>query len=193
MHAGEVEVARIGADLMAGDLAEADEPQRARPAGVVLQPDAPAEDRALRIGAEFHRRAQAVDRIADAEAVEADPLDVVVAGAARRRPADRPRRVAVLAEIEEMAALLQRIERAAEEVDRESRRARRRRRRRRRARRASVRPRPSRCGRQRLAAAPTSAAGAPAGGGTGVPVPAVSRERKTSASAVAPAATPATP
>ena len=48
VHAGEIEVTRIGADLMAGDFAEADEPQRARPAGVVLQPDAPVQDRALR-------------------------------------------------------------------------------------------------------------------------------------------------
>ena len=120
VHAGEVEIARIGADLMAGNFAEADEPQRARPTGAVLQLDAPAQDRALRIGAELHRRTHAVDRIADAEAVEADPFDLIIAGAPRRRPADRPRRIAVLAQIEEVAALLQRVERPAEKVDRKA-------------------------------------------------------------------------
>ena len=54
----------------------------------------------------------------DREAVEARLLETIVARAPRRLEADRPRRNAVLNDVEEMAAGLQRIERPTDEIDR---------------------------------------------------------------------------
>ncbi len=120
MHAGEIEVARVGAGLVAGDFAEAGQAQAARPAGEVFQADAPAQDRALGVRRGLHGRAHVVKRVGDDEPIEADLFDPVFAGAARGLVADRPRRLALFAQIEEMPARLQRIERTAGEVDGEA-------------------------------------------------------------------------
>ena len=120
MHAGEIEIARIGAGLVAGDFAEADEAQAARPAGEVFEADAPAQNRALGVRRGLHRRAHALKRIGDHEAIEPGLFDAIFARALRRLVADRPWRPAVFAQIEEMPARLQRIERSADEVDREA-------------------------------------------------------------------------
>ena len=120
MHAGEIEISRVGAGLVAGDLAEAGQPQPPRPAGFF-----PSRMRQLRTapsgsGAISMRASNAVQRVDDRETVEAGLLDPIVAGAPRRLEADRPGRAALLAEIEKMAARLQRVERPAEEVDRDA-------------------------------------------------------------------------
>src|SRR6185437_11778583 len=63
MHAGEVEILRISAGLVASDLAEAGEAQPPGPARPVLEPDAPAQDRALGIGGGLHPRFDPVQRV----------------------------------------------------------------------------------------------------------------------------------
>ena len=119
MHAGEIEILCISPSLGLRDFAEAGQAQPPRPGGSVLEPDAPTQDRAApRIGRDLHPRLDPVQRIDDGKTIEARLLDPIVAGAPRRFEADRPRRLAILAHVEEMAARLQRIERAAIEIDR---------------------------------------------------------------------------
>src|ERR1700760_2749221 len=102
MHAREVEILRISAGLVAGDLAETGEPEPPRPARFVFEPNAPAQDRALGIRRDLHARFDPVQRMHDRETGEAGFLDAVVTRAPRRLEADRPGRLAVLAHIEEM-------------------------------------------------------------------------------------------
>ena len=106
MHAGEIEILRVSAGLMAGDLAEAGETQAPMPVRFVFEPDAPAQDRAFGIGRDLHARFDPVQRVDDRETVEAWLLDPIVARAPRRFKADRPGRLVLLAHIEEMAARL---------------------------------------------------------------------------------------
>src|SRR5208337_5037981 len=119
MHAGKIEVPRVGFRFVAGNLAEAGQPQQTGLPGDVRNADSPAQDGGLPlVGADLHARLDAVQRVDDREAIEARLFDPIVAGAPRRLEADRPRLRALLAEVEEMAARLQRVERATEEVDR---------------------------------------------------------------------------
>src|SRR5580704_9574303 len=120
MHAGEIEIFRVSAGLMGGDLAEAGEAQASMPVRFILEPDAPAQDGAFRIGRDLHARFDPVQRVDDRETVEACLLDAIIAGAPRRFKADRPGRLVLLAHIKEMAARLKRIERPAKEVDGEA-------------------------------------------------------------------------
>ena len=118
MHAGEIEIARVGLRLVPGDLAEAGEPQPPPLPRPVGEADLPAQHRRLpAIGGNLHPRLDPVHRMDDDEAVEARLLDAVLAGAPRGLEADRPGRFAVLGHIEEVSVRLQRIERAADEVD----------------------------------------------------------------------------
>src|SRR6202012_3847271 len=71
MHAGEIEVFRVGAGLVAGDLTETGEPKPSRLTRFVLKPDAPTKNRALGIGRDLHARFDAVQRMHDRKAVEA--------------------------------------------------------------------------------------------------------------------------
>src|SRR5271170_4790817 len=118
MHAGEIEIFRVSPGLGGGDFAEAGQAQPSRPARSIFQTDSPAQDRAARIGGDFHPRFDPVQRIDDREAIEARLLDPIVASAPRRLEADRPWRLAVFAQVKKMAARLQRIEWAAEKIDR---------------------------------------------------------------------------
>ena len=70
------------------------------------------------VGRDLHPRLDAVQRVDDRQPIEARLFDPIVAGAAGRLEADRPGRFALLADIEEVAARLQRIERPADEIDR---------------------------------------------------------------------------
>ena len=118
MHAGEVEIARVGLRLVPGDLAEAGEPQAPALPRTVGEADLPAQHRRLSaIGRNLHPRLDPVQRMDDDQTVEARLLDAVFAGAPRRLEADRPRLFAVLGHVEEVSGRLQRIERTADEVD----------------------------------------------------------------------------
>src|ERR1700722_2704763 len=120
MHAGEVEILCVSAGLMGGDLAEAGEAQASMPVRFILEPNAPAQDGALRIGRDLHARFDPIQHVDDRETVEAWLLDPIVAGTPRRFKTDRPGRIILLAHIKEMAARLKRIERPAKEVDGEA-------------------------------------------------------------------------
>src|ERR1700722_12640260 len=106
MHAGEIEISRVSASLMAGDLTETGEAQPPRLARFVFKPNAPAQNRALGIGRDLHARLDSVQGIDDRETVETGFLDAVVARAARGFEADRPGRLAFLVHVEEMTARL---------------------------------------------------------------------------------------
>src|ERR1700722_13693811 len=106
MHAGEIEIFRVSAGLVPGDLAEAGEAQASMPVRFILEPDAPAQDRTLGIGRNLHARFDPIQRVDDREPVEAWLLDPIVASAPRRFKADRPGRHVLLAHIKEMAARL---------------------------------------------------------------------------------------
>src|SRR5271166_3400259 len=85
----------------------------------VGQPNLPAQNCGLLlVGRRLHPRLDAVQRMDDRETIEARLFDSIVSGPSRRLEADRPRRFPLFADIEEMAARLQRIERAADEIDR---------------------------------------------------------------------------
>src|SRR5580700_4493962 len=106
MHAGEIEIFRVSAGLMGGDLAEAGEAQASMPVRFILEPDAPAQDGALRVGRDLHARFDPVQHVDDRETVETWLLDPIVASAPRRFKADRPGRLILLAHIKEMAPRL---------------------------------------------------------------------------------------
>ena len=122
MHAGEIEIARIGAGFVRPRSRRSSSgADVARPAGHVAQPDAPAQDRGcLRSGPISIRASTPFSVWTIASRLKRRLFDPIVARAPRRLEADRPGRLAILAEIEEMAARLQRIERAADEVDRDA-------------------------------------------------------------------------
>src|SRR5277367_150505 len=118
VHAGEVEIAGIGARIDAGNFAKTGQAEPAPLAGEIGETDAPTQDGAFRVRRDFHRRANAVEYVGYLDAVEAGLGDGIFACATGRLIADRPGGSAVFAQIEKRAARLLRIDRPADEIDR---------------------------------------------------------------------------
>src|ERR1700676_3096197 len=103
MHPRKIEITCVGRGLCGGDLAEARQAQPPGTARRVCKPYPPAENGDfLLVGRDFHPRLDAVQRVDDGEAIEAGFFDPIDARAPGRLEADRPRLLALFAQIEEM-------------------------------------------------------------------------------------------
>src|SRR5271170_8488365 len=117
MHAGEIEIARIGARFMGRDLGEAGQAQAPGAAGLVLKTQAPGDDGAALVGSRLEICADAADFRDVDHFVSPALLEAVSPGPPGRLVADRPRWRSLLAKVEKDAARLQGIERTARQID----------------------------------------------------------------------------
>ena len=64
VHAGEIEIAGVGAGFMRGDFREAGQTRAPGAAGLVGKANAPGQHRAMRVGGDLHRRGESADLVA---------------------------------------------------------------------------------------------------------------------------------